>query len=92
MSAYRWIMYVQQHIPGNLSFGLYRCASLTDAREMFDGYCRSVGSDDCSATLYAYTDEGFESAREFEGIGCPFDYPDKVIERGPKGGVKVVKT
>jgi hypothetical protein len=86
---YRWIMYLSQNIPGNMSFGLSRADSLASAREAFETFCEEVYSDDCSATLYAYSDEAWSSAEDFRDVGCPFDYPDKAIERGPRGGVRI---
>lgn len=86
---HRWIMYIQQNIPGNLSFDVHRVDSLADAREQFAEYCAAVGSDECSATLYAYSDDAWKSAEEFREIGCPLDCPDRIIERGPRNGIVV---
>jgi hypothetical protein len=88
--TYRWIMYVSQNIPGNISFDLMRAASLEDAREQYRAYCEAVFSDDCSMTLYPYSEEDWAEAEDFRDTGCPFDYPSKVIERGPKGGLRVI--
>jgi hypothetical protein len=87
---YRWIMYVQQNIPGNVSFDLVRVQSLDAARVAFGDFCRAVYSDECSATLYPYSDEDWAEAESFRDTGCPFDYPSRIIERGPMGGIKVV--
>jgi hypothetical protein len=93
MSKYQWIMYLHQNgfgagMPGDL----HRVRSLEDARSAFETFCREVYSDDCTASLYAYSDETWESAEEFRNVGCPFDYPDRLIERGPRGSVKVSRT
>jgi len=95
----RWISYTSQNIPGNQSFSLHFHNNLTDALDVYKTYCREVGYDDCSMTLYAtpYWDadkleEMIESAKKFMDVGCPFDYPDRIIERGPLGGVKISNT
>ena len=88
---YRWIMYVSQNIPGNQSFDLERVSSIDKARDVFTKFCDDVGYDDCSARLYAYSDERWTEAEEFHGVGCPFDYPDRIVERGPSNGVIVSK-
>lgn len=86
---FRWIMYVAQDFPGNPYSDLSRHTSLRDAVEAFEQYCEDVYNDNCSAQLYAYSEEDWKVAEEFEFIGCPFDYPYRVIKRGPKGGVRV---
>uniref|UniRef100_A0AAU3I9F0 Uncharacterized protein n=1 Tax=Streptomyces sp. NBC_01393 TaxID=2903851 RepID=A0AAU3I9F0_9ACTN len=85
--GHRWIMYVSQNMPGNLSFDLHRVHSIAEARETFAAFCSAVGTDDCSASLYAYAPEDWASAEDFRTVGCPFDYPSMVIERGPRGGI-----
>lgn len=90
-----WICYTSQNAysgSGCLTFH----TSLKQAVEEYKSYCEGVGTNDCTMTLY-YTHKAHEgrmvaSALEFEGVGVPFDYPDRMIERGPRGGVKVVKT
>lgn len=91
-AKYRWIMYVSQNTPGNLSFTLERVTSLDAARFAYADYCRAVYTDECSATLYTYTDEAWAEAEDFRDTGCPFDYPDRLIERGPNGGIVVKNT
>src|SRR5687768_14972661 len=90
----RWVSYTQQNIPGNQSFDLGFHSSLDSAREAYLSYCDAVGTDDASMSLYYVPprerDEMTSSAKEFEGIGCPFDYPSKTVERGPRGGVRFV--
>lgn len=92
MAKQRWIMYIQQNIPGNQSFDLQAATSLRDAVERYREYCKAVMYGDCSATLYVYSADSWTSAKEFEDIGCPFDYPDRIIERGPHGGVVINQT
>lgn len=88
-SKYQWIMYTAQSIPGGLSFDLDRATSLADAKAKFEKFCRDAWTTDCSATLYAYSDESWAQAQDFRKVGCPFDYPDRLIERGRNGGIKV---
>lgn len=91
-----WISYASQSTPGNQSFQLGFHSSLAEAKGSYEGYCDAVGTNDCHMTLYythkAHEGRMIETAKEFEGIGCPFDYPDKIIERGPRGGIKVSNT
>jgi len=86
---YRYIMYVSQNMPGNVSFDLSRVDSLDGARREYAKFCDAVGTDECSATLYAYSDDAWTSAEEFRDVGCPFDYPDYIVERGPRNGVRL---
>lgn len=85
---FRWISYSQLHVPGNQWFKLDRHESLTAARVAFEKFCRSSGYDS-SMTLYAYSTDAWESAKDFEDTGCPFDYPDRMLSRGPRNGVKL---
>lgn len=87
----RWIGYIQQNIPGNQSFEMSFYDSLDSATYGFTNYCYNVGENNCSMTLYfAGNDQSmYDLAKEYESIGCPFDYPDRVLEHGPRGGVKV---
>lgn len=91
----RWVSYTQQNIPGNQSFDLRFHHNLREAKDFFHAYCVDVGYDDCSMTLYSLPGdprdrtEMIEQAKEFEDYGCPFDYPDRIIERGPLGGIKI---
>lgn len=87
MERYRWIIYIQQNIPCNISFELDRAPSLTAARAKFIEFCEGVMSDECSATLYPYSVDSWAEAEEFRDVGCPFDHPDRLIERGPLNGV-----
>jgi hypothetical protein len=92
MSKYQWIMYLHQNgFGGGMPGELQRVRSIDEARDAFETFCREVYSDDCSATLYAYSDDAWSSAEDFRNVGCPFDYPDRVIERGARGGVKVTR-
>lgn len=96
MSKIRWISYTQQNIPGNHSFKLSFLSNLAQAREEFEEFCEEVGTEECSMSLYATNgDEGeggmIHAAKEFDGVGCPFDYPDKMVERGTRGGIRFVR-
>jgi hypothetical protein len=85
-----WIAYTAQHIAGSQSFELSFHKTVGDAKNNFSTYRREVDSNDCSTSLYYVTRwEQLADALEYEGIGCPFDYPDKQIESGPRGGIKV---
>lgn len=91
-----WISYTSQNTPGNQSFELEYHNSLQVAKEFYTDFCETVGTDDCTMTLY-YTHKGHEglmvkAAEEFRGVGCPFDHPDRVIMRGPRGGVRIENT
>lgn len=84
---FRWISYTSAHIPGEQSFKLDRHENLFEAREAFLKFCQNSGYDDSSMRLYAYDDGAWVFAKDFEDIGCPFDYPDKRIIRGPRNCV-----
>ena len=93
MSKYQWIMYAHQNaygggMPGDLS----RVTSINAAKDALETFAREVYSDNVSATLYAYSDEAWAEAEDFRDVGCPFDYPDRLLELGPRGGVKVSRT
>lgn len=88
MADYRWIMYLGQNaFPGG-SLDLSRHPTLESAREHYRDYCVSVYNDECSATLYPYTEEDWNRAQDFGTDGTPFDYPSRIIERGPLGGIR----
>lgn len=85
----RWIMYAQQSGPAGM-FPRVTChESLDWCLDSLKKYARDVHTDNVSASLYAYDDESWRQARNFQDVGCPFDYPDKLIERGPKGAFRV---
>jgi hypothetical protein len=92
----RWIGYTSQNIPGNQSFDLGFYMSLTEAKDAYVNFCKAVGTDECTMTLYSTVGDDVEwmveRAREFADVGCPFDYPDRIIERGPLGGVRINQT
>lgn len=91
--AKRWVTYVSQNIPGNQSFQMEFCGTLSEAKDIYVRFCDDVGSDDCTMTVYHIGDnqELIDSAIEFENVGCPFDYADRIIARGPKGGVLITR-
>lgn len=91
MDKYRWIMYLHTPMPGDTSVTLRRVVSLDMAVVELLKFEKNSGfGDSCTATLYRYSEEEWEDAEEFATSGYPFDYPSKVIERGPRGGIKIV--
>ena len=95
MRKYRWIMYLQT--PQG-AFEVQRIHNLADARTALVQYGRATGfyqdlqvsgQYGCSGYLYPYSDEDWAEASEFLEIGNPFDYPSKLVENGPKGGVNI---
>jgi hypothetical protein len=94
-TAYRWIMYLHNPL-GN--FDVQRVTSLDAARAALVDYGKATGfyqdlqvtgEYGCSGTLYPYSTEDWASAEEYREVGCPFDYPSKVVKNGPRGGVRV---
>jgi hypothetical protein len=83
-------MYASQDIPGSQSFRVTSHESLTWCTESLRKLAKALDTDNVSATLYMFSGPAWDKAREFERIGCPFDYPAKVINRGPRGGFRVV--
>jgi hypothetical protein len=89
---YEWIMYPQMNgIPGGHT-SVTRVRSIDEAKSELETFSRETYHDDVSATLYAYSDEAWAEAEDFRNVGCPFDYPDRLIERGARGGLKVSRT
>lgn len=86
----RWIMYSHQGFPGDM-FPRVTChESLEWCKASLWRFSRETGAyEQASATLYPFTAEDWQQARNFEDVGCPFDYPSKVIEFGPRGGLVV---
>jgi hypothetical protein len=90
-----WICYTSQNAFSG-SWELTFNTSVKEAVAAYRDYCEGVGTDDCTMTLY-YTHKAHEGrmvadALQFESFGCPFDYPDRIIERGPRGGVRIENT
>lgn len=83
---YRWIVYLCA-FPGQ--FEVKRVASLREARDVFFRYGIVRDIENTWADLYAYDDERWASAMEYENIGNPFDYMDKRLTFGPRQGVRV---
>lgn len=87
--TYRWIMYMYQPMGG--SFDVTRVASLEQARAELERYGRETYTyEEATASLYPYSEEDWAEAESFRDTGNPFDYPSKVIERGPKGGMRII--
>ena len=90
MTKYKWIAYLHTPMPGDIGV-TQRVTSLSGALcELVDFELASGFSEGCTAMLYPYSEESWAEAEEYATIGCPFDYPSKVIERGPRGGMKVL--
>lgn len=88
----RWIMYASQDMPGNTSARVTCHESLEWCKESLEQFSRAIHANDVSATLYPYSDDDWQEARNFEDVGCPFDYPSRIIERGPRGGLRIERT
>jgi hypothetical protein len=77
-------------IGPELSGTLNRVYSLAQAKVVFEQFRKdagwSVGEENNVMEIYCYDEEGWESAKHFEGIGCPFDYPSYRLIVGPRGG------
>lgn len=85
---YRWIVYLYGGHP-SWGFEVERFTSLKQASERFFRYAIVPGYDRASACLYPYSEDDWQEARECASLGCPFDYPSKIMELGPRQGVKV---
>ena len=87
---FRWIAYESDdRFPGVPM--LKRFASLVSASDSLRETRETMGTDRVSSLLYAYSDDAWESAKDFEEVGIPFDYPDRRLSIGPRGGVKIEK-
>lgn len=93
MSPVYYIAYFGQGFPGEQASDPTRHASIGKLTDAFREFARAVGRDyydpygTACATVYAADDEqAWESAQEFAGIGCPFDYPSFILGIGPRGG------
>lgn len=96
VGGYRWIMYLYQ--PMGQSFELARLRNLSEAKEALIRYGKETGfyqdlqvggQYGCSGSLYPYSREDWIEAKRFEDVGNPFDYPSKLVENGPRGGVRI---
>lgn len=85
---YRWIVYLHQ--PFGKGFDVARVANLREALGALETYGREVYDDSCTASLYPYSETDWIAAEDYRNTGCPLDCPSKVIERGPRGGMRVV--
>ncbi len=81
-------MYAHHDIPTG-RWELIGATSLVTCKDALEEFARNTGSDQVSASLYAFDQAAWELAKEFEDIGCPFDYPCKLIQRGPRGALVV---
>lgn len=85
---YEFIAYLH-HEAWSHSFELHRFRSEREALDYLRKQERETG-EQYSMSLYGYTTKDWWEAKGFETIGCPFDYPWKISERGPRGGLKLV--
>lgn len=92
---FRWIVYLEHPMGG---FELDRATSLDHAGRQLVAYCEATGyyadlqvngNYGCTASLHPYTEEDWAEAEEYGDIGCPFDYPSKLVRRGPRGGTVI---
>lgn len=88
--GFRWIGYISPESPDGRSFDLMRFRSDREALDALRAYESDTGNA-ASLRLYHYTVLDWIDAKNFEDIGCPFDYPDYMSERGPRGGLKLVR-
>ena len=95
LENYRWIMYLHDPLG---SFDVQRVTSLDAAKAALIEYGRNTGfyqdlqvggQYGCSGSLYPYSEEARAEAERFRDSGCPFDYPSKLVENGPRGGVRI---
>lgn len=88
MEKYRWIVYLNHPMGG---FELKLAKSIRWAKLKLEEYAKdTLTYEQASASLYAYSEEAWSEAMDYENIGCPFDHPAKVMEFGPKGGIRVI--
>lgn len=93
--TFRWIMYLHDPLG---SFDVERVENLEDAKVALIEYGRATGfyqdlqtngNYGCTGSLYPYSEEDWDEALRFKDVGCPFDYPSKLVENGPRGGVRI---
>lgn len=86
----RWIMYSFVGMPGEFIGRLSCHESLEWAQRSLWRFSRDTYSyEQAHATLYPFTPEDWQAAREFETTGCPLDSLAKIIEFGPREGMVV---
>ncbi len=86
----RYLGYVT--LPGWCRAELYEYDTVREAaRDLVDRARCASYNDVPYADLYRVHGEQqmVDSAREFEGIGIPFDYPDYRITLGPRKGTRI---
>lgn len=95
---WRYIMYVSYPSGG---FDVLRVLNLGQAKVELVRLCDENGlyHDELSpgvygarAALYGYSPDNWSTAQEFRDTGNSFDHPDYWLTRGPRGGVKVVRS
>ena len=82
----RYIMYIHYSMGG---FDLKQAGSLSEVRRLFRRAGEQGGDENVSASLYPWSEADWAEAVEYDTIGCPFDYPWKIVEFGKRGGVVI---
>ena len=86
---FRWIVYLHHRVPFG-SFELDRAVSLADAQRLLREFDSNGGYDhESDASLYPYSEENWEDAKQFEDVGCPFNYPAYILEWGNRGAIRI---
>lgn len=85
--ARRFILYVSNVIPGNVSFELITATGKLDAVQRVRQFADDTGMDAC-ATVYGFDSESWAEAQEYREIGCPFDYPMGTVDLTDSGTYK----
>lgn len=90
----RWITYASIVMAGNQSSDMGFHPNLNSVKAAYLEFCEAMSGYECIMTVYFAGDDQsmYDLAKEYETIGVPFDYPDKLVERGPRGGIKVTNT
>lgn len=95
MRQYRWIMYLHSPLNG---FDVQRVTSLDEAKSALIEYGKVTGFHQNltvngdygpAGSLYPYSVEDWAEAEDFREVGNPFDYPCKLVQSGPRGGVRI---
>lgn len=89
ITEYEYIAYACRDVPGDRSFELLRFRKESEALDHLRELERETG-DEWSMSLHGYSTKDWFEAKSFEDVGCPFDYPWKISERGPRGGLRFV--
>jgi hypothetical protein len=90
-----YIAYFGQGFPGEGASDPKRFTSIQAVKDGFMEFARAVGRDyfdpygTANASVYwADSEDAWNEAERFAGIGIPFDYPSFLLSIGIRGGVK----